>query len=108
MKKTPSLYDRVQASLVRRREAIERWKQNPLCAPELVVVRCRDCGRRIRPIGGWQAIHLANGEPPVLLELRDEHEPERWSCTQCGKCPKCGYWIGVVGGCQCEETRATA
>jgi hypothetical protein len=92
----------MQASVIRRRDAVERWKQDPFSAPELVIVCCRTCRRPI----ATTKVDQEKGEPAILLELRDEHEPERWSCTECGKCPKCGYWIGVVAGCVCPEDAA--
>lgn len=98
-KRKRSLAREVQESILRRRRAVDAAMKNPalleLPDSELVVVRCRTCGR---PIATPKVGGANENEPPILLELREEHDPERWSCTECGSCRCCGCFLDMQDG----------
>lgn len=79
MRTTETLRARMERGIKARREAIARWVRDPSSAPELIVVRCRLCGTPIQTT----AVERAHGEPALLLDLRDTHDPESWECSRC-------------------------
>lgn len=74
-----ALRSRMAESLALRADAIRRWRLDPALAPELLVVRCRICGRPIRTTAQDQK----RGEPYYLLDLVAEHDPASWQCWEC-------------------------
>jgi hypothetical protein len=94
-----SARDVLERSQLRFLAAMARWIKNGF-DDELVVVKCRVCQRPIATTD----VDRARGWPPFGLELKDEHEPQRWRCYDCAKCPTCGFIVG----CRCEAPKTTA
>jgi hypothetical protein len=100
MTKRKSRLVEIQEWIGRRQDALKRWKQNPASAPELVAVLCKTCKRHI----ATPASERAKGEPPILLELVEDYQPDKWECYECAACPTCN----AIVGCRCSETQVGA